>query len=903
MVGQTMEALKVVSWNANSCIKHLNELKELIEEHKPHAVLLQETFLKSHMASPIIRGYTWHRQDRADGKGGGVAILVQNSLPFTRNAPPGNIKEAEVVGGKALTQEGEIHLASLYLPPSKGRKGEIGIILKAHQHFFIAGDLNAHWSSWGGGKDNAAGSFLDYWVNELRLNIHIPPMNTRVHPTDSTKDAVLDYAISHERLSEVYTHVLPLRGSDHRPILYKLKTLNILTPINFKLVRDWDGIERDLAEVQWPTHINSSAESVNTAASVFETEAQVALFNNSHYIRLKGQHSRLLPRPIVQLQRERARHQKAWLLNRDPATKTLINQCSHRITALVKEWEEERVAEFVTNLDNPRKRWGTFRALSDKAPRITSLRSGATTAYLDEDKAEMIANSLEARFTEHPGGAPYPPADHYQPPRPRYSLDVPRISTRNVEDALLTCKDKKAPGHDGISYQLIKLLPEDGINFITLLFNAIIINQAYPEAWKRAVVIPLSKPGKDPHDPNNYRPISLLPCLSKVFEKALLSHLNGIERALGVIPNHQMGFRGKHSTNHQLVRTAETLITAWNSRQSAFMVTLDVEAAFDRVPHQRLLYKLHYFKFPPWFISLMSAYFSNRSFMVRVGHSISADHPVAAGTPQGSILSPFLFNIYIADMPSPHPNHGIISQYADDTCYITEAQDPATAEDYMQQTLVRLERWCSTWKTKINGSKSTVMYLDPKLHNFSRQFNRPFHIDIMIDREKIPAVEETKYLGVIFDRKLKWDKHTSYVLRRAKQRTGMLHAMHLPPQRLSTATRKVLYLSLIRPIITYGVPTWLGAAVSHKNPLYQYERTWIRKIYKIPWYTKTENVELTADFPLLKSFMLTLATNFYVNTRNHINPYISSIGNYRRQAECKDRPSRCNKFYPLQITV
>ena len=900
-----MERLRIVSWNIASANKKskTEQLRQLAETQKPHIILLQETFLNPSIKSPTIQGYEWHRKDRLTDKRGGVAILIHESVNFIIQPNPPHIKSAELVGGFVKTEQGQLYVASLYLPPDKGRKRELGAILKHKRHFFIGGDLNAHWEPWGHSKSNNTGSYLDFWVQELQLNIHIPPEKTRVHPKRPERDSVLDYGLTHELLTQVQVDVLPLMDSDHRPVSFNISDFNLKTPRNIRITRHWEGIATDINFQEWPDGVEATAEGITEDVATFNLNMQAIMLNNSKAIKIPHHRKRLLPREIRILQKEKQNMLKKFHEQREASVKKSINQITRRITSEIKNWEEEKKVELLSSINDPDTRWRTIQQTNNTNARITTLLGEDNApAYSNNDKAELIAKSLANRFTELTTNTPNPEAEAYIPPQPDPSRVVPVIQVADVVMATKASKKGTSPGHDGIPYRAIQLLNSRGFNFITQLFNAILISQFYPDDWKKAVIVPLPKEGKDPHNPGNYRPISLTPCLAKIYEKCLLPHLQAIEREKGIIPDSQMGFRAKHSTTHQLTRTSEHLIRKWNEKVTSLMVSLDIEAAFDKVPHKYLLFKLHKFGYPDWVIAFLTSYFHNRSFIVKVGDDTSEPYLILAGTPQGAILSPFLYNNFISDMPAPPEGYGIMSQYADDTAYIISSKHPEEAIEIMQRLLDELLAWCELWKTKINAGKSQVLLFYPHTH---KRRQRP-NINLTYNAVSIPEVETLKYLGIHFDKKLQWDHHIKISLGKAKQRTAILTKTIFDKNKLNEETRKLIYTALIRPIITYGAPCWLGAAMAYKRDLIRYDRNWLRHIFKIPRIINPANVYRTVDqkIPHLQLFLHNLALKFQSSVVHHQNSAISALCDYDVNFNLHGRrPNQYKRNFPLQVPI
>lgn len=198
---------------------------------------------------------------------------------------------------------------------------------------------------------------------------------------------------------------------------------------------------------------------------------------------------------------------------------------------------------------------------------------------------------------------------------------------------------RKAPGADNITNEALRRLPPRSIAAVMRLYNGILRTGHFPNIWKTGRVIMIPKPGKNVVKAESYRPISLLPTLSKVFEKLLLRHL-----APHISPRaEQFDFRAEHSTTLQLVRVLHHMTVAWNKKENTVAVFLDMEKAFDRVWHEGLLYKIATSTAPRRLTSIVAAFLRGRSFVVAVEDATSSARPIAAGVPQGSCLSPVLY--------------------------------------------------------------------------------------------------------------------------------------------------------------------------------------------------------------------------------------------------------------------
>ncbi|GFV54734.1 RNA-directed DNA polymerase from mobile element jockey [Trichonephila clavipes] len=233
---------------------------------------------------------------------------------------------------------------------------------------------------------------------------------------------------------------------------------------------------------------------------------------------------------------------------------------------------------------------------------------------------------------------------------------------------ILKLDNRKAPGPDSIKNITLKALPLNAITNLTKTINKCLIYKYFPIAWKTANITVLPKPGKDESKAENYRPISLLSSVGKIFEKILLERIKAFCNENYIIPDFQHGFRENTSTLHQLLQVNNQVIHGFSQRMITGGVFLDVQKAFDRIWHKGLIYKLIKRNFPPYLIHIINSFLNNRAFRVKIDHFISQNGSLKSGCPQGSLLSPILFNIFTSDFPT-HPEASI-DLFADDAAIL-----------------------------------------------------------------------------------------------------------------------------------------------------------------------------------------------------------------------------------------
>ncbi|GFV07569.1 RNA-directed DNA polymerase from mobile element jockey [Trichonephila clavipes] len=266
------------------------------------------------------------------------------------------------------------------------------------------------------------------------------------------------------------------------------------------------------------------------------------------------------------------------------------------------------------------------------------------------EKANLFADTLEESFQENADPYDDEHIETVERQVHRYLSNItfqvsPLISPAEVCEIILALENRKALGAYQVKNIALKSLPINAITFLTKIFNKCLMEGYFPEAWKHALITLLPKNGKDNKFAINYRPISLLSTIGKIFEKIILNRMNQHVNANNIIPDHQHGFREETATSHQLLRMTNLVVKGFNNKEPTGGAFLDAEKAFDRVWHDGLIFKLIKQNFPSYIIKIINSYLRDRSFQVKIATTLSRTAIVSAGCPQGSILSPLPIHI------------------------------------------------------------------------------------------------------------------------------------------------------------------------------------------------------------------------------------------------------------------
>ncbi|GFU07187.1 RNA-directed DNA polymerase from mobile element jockey [Trichonephila clavipes] len=399
---------------------------------------------------------------------------------------------------------------------------------------------------------------------------------------------------------------------------------------------------------------------------------------------------------------------------------------------------------------------------------------------------------------------------------------------------------RRAPGREGITNKILRNLTLPVIFQITNIISNIFITGHFPDSWKHASVIPILKPKKPRSAADSYRPISLLPVLSKLAERLILSRLNDFLTTNKILISQQHGFKPQLSTSHQLLRVVEYAKSGFKEKKCTGAVFLDIQKAFDRVWHTGLLYKLIKINAPPQLILIIKSFLNNRFFAVRVNDTHSSTKQIRAGAPQGALLSPTLFNIYINDIPKTRQT--TVCLYADDTAILTQSTNKNCITHFLHKHLAELEDWYKKWKISINPEKNEAVF-------FSLGTSTRKPLPIHVQNHPVPWSRSVNYLGVTLDEHLSFKDHIMKINNKFRALACLYYPYFTRNSPLSIKNRLLIYTSILRPVLLYASPVWGHATKSNINRLEFSQNIMIRKLTNSPWETCLPPRSQTNFFP------------------------------------------------------
>ena len=402
----------------------------------------------------------------------------------------------------------------------------------------------------------------------------------------------------------------------------------------------------------------------------------------------------------------------------------------------------------------------------------------------------------------------YLPNSHKAFLGPRQQSSIVLSSTDNYEvlEALNNLCSYKSSGYIDIPIELYKHSKFVICNYLVRSFNCMLEEGEYPDIFKIAKVVPIHKGGSK-QTINNYRPISVLSPLNKVFELLLKKRLTNFWKKYNLFSDYQFGFREGHSTTLAITHLFENLLHFKDNDDIACSVFLDVAKAFDSVNHEILLDKLEHYGVRGISIKLLKSYLTNRKQYVYMNGSTSKLISIDTGVPQGSVLGPFLFLVYVNDLVNCSNFNTVL--YADDTVLTMPSNTVSNLKFKVEAELQKVLNWYRSNKLSLNYKKTQMLLFD-KRSNTNKNFT------ISINDQPVISGNSIKYLGVVIDKELSWKQHAEHITSKLSIALGIFHKLkYYVPQ----STLIQVYYGLVYPYLHYAITTWSCTAKKYLHTI------------------------------------------------------------------------------------
>ena len=862
--------LNILNWNSRSLKPNEDEFFNFLRVHNVHIAVVTETFLKHGIDLKWDPDFLVIRNDRQTGAGGGVAIAIRRNIKYSVST---NLKTKvfETLAINVETNMGNLFVAAVYLPfqctgeQKNFLKGDLNKLTRNRSKFLICGDFNAKHRSWNNAQANSNGNILFNDCTGGHYSILFPNSPTCFSSmrNPSTIDLVLT-DLSH-MCDQLVTHAD--FDSDHLPVTFSLSQEAILKPVssvfNYKRA-DWEKY-KDYIENNFnhnPT-LQTKAD-IDAALEVFTSCILEARNLSIPRIQVKFD-SPIIGDDLKFLIRLKNIRRRQYQRTHDDEIKDnledLKQEVKHRFTLLRNE-NFSKAVEKIKPYSKPF--WKLSKVLKKPQKPIPTLKDGDEILLTNMEKSQKLAQQFESAHNFN--------LNVVSPIEDEVSQSYEQISTQifSPNDVLQTHLDEvkfilknfqnmKAPGDDGIFYILLKKLPQITLNFLVTFFNKCFELAYFPETWKKAKVIPILKPEKNPAEASSYRPISLLSSISKLFERIILNRMMSHINDNSIFADEQFGFRLGHSTTHQLLRVTNLIRANKSEGYSTGAALLDIEKAFDSVWHKGLIAKLKHFNFPIYIIKMIQNYLTDRFLQVCYQNCKSDQLPVLAGVPQGSILGPILYNIFTSDLPAL-PTGCQKSLFADDTSISARGRSLRVICSRLQRSLDIFSSYLKNWKISPNASKTQLIIFP---HKPRATFLKPKNNHIVkMNGVNLAWSDQVKYLGLIFDKNLSFKDHVESIQAKCNKYIKCLYPLINRNSKLCLKNKLLIYKQIFRPAILYAVPIWTSCCATRKKSLQRIQNKILKMILKLPPWFSTAELHERANVESLETMANKIIGNF-----------------------------------------
>ena len=732
-------------------------------------------------------------------------IVYCKDYVYCKRRPEFEILGVECVWIELVDKDEKYLIGTFYRPPNSNNeiweRIEQSIELACDtniKNIIITGDLNEC-------QLNATGRTK---INSICNSYNLLQVITEPTNVTETSESLIDVFMTNNPNAIVHSAVIEpffdVNVRYHRPIVALLRSDKYKYPSYKRKIWLYDqGNYHDyrakLKAVEWDNIINMENTLENIANSLSEHILKAASETiPNRVITVRQNDLPWITSEIRKLMRKRDRsRRKAKKVNSEyhwSKFKALRNEVVDLLRLAKSKYHESLCDQIKNDKFSSKEWWKLVKQLSNmnkKSHGIKILVSNDDTIITDDlDKANLLNSFFASQSIIDESNATLPVNNELNIGN-KPILERIAITEADVKDILSILDTTKAVGPDFISPRLLKEASVELAKPLCKLFNLSLTKQIFPNEWKTANVVPVFKKD-DPQKVNNYRPISLLSVVSKVFEKCVYKYLHNFIVTNKLLSPHQSGFCERDSTINQLLYIYNEFSHALDEGKEIRVVFFDISKAFDRVWHQGLLFKIRNFGIQGSLLSWIKSYLSNRKQKVIINGKESTVLEINAGVPQGSILGPLFFLIFINDIVV---DIGCtIKLFADDTSIYIVIENPNLGAVILNENLEKVNQWSKQWLVTFNPNKPESLLI-------SRKQNQNIHPPLLFDNVPVKEVNSHKHLGLTFNNSCHWGEHIDNILANAYKKLTILRSLKFD---LDRNTLQTMYFSFIRPSLEYG---------------------------------------------------------------------------------------------------